>query len=120
MQKIIILLLISLYCISCTNETIKGKFELSGEIKNIPDQKIYLEQLYFSEQDPEILDTATIKRGKFNLSGLAPEEGLFRLRMENSKAGFIFINDQPAINFKADINEVSLDGPHLIHLQISC
>ncbi|MBC7536648.1 MAG: TlpA family protein disulfide reductase [Ferruginibacter sp.] len=32
--------------------------------------------------------------------------------MEKLEAGFIFINDKPAITFKADINDVSLEGPN--------
>ena len=109
--------LLTIVCIitgftACNNEqTVKNKFQISGEIRNIPDQKIYLEQIYFSKKDPEILDTAEIKNGKFSLSAIADEEGLYRLRMENAGAGFIFINDQPSINFKADIKDVSLEGP---------
>ena len=113
MKKVTTLLFICISILSCTNNKIvKGKFEVSGEIKNIPDQKIFLEQLYFSQKNPEVLDTGDIRKGKFSLSATAPEEGLYRLRMEKSEAGFIFINDKPAITFKADINDVSLAGPN--------
>jgi len=47
---------------------------VTGELKNTPDQKIYLEELYFSQKDPAVLDTAEIKNGKFSLTALAPGE----------------------------------------------
>ena len=78
---------------SCRNEITKGKFSINGEIKNVPDQKIYLEQLYFSQKNPETIDTAEIKNGKFSFTATAPEEGIYRIRMERSERGFIFIND---------------------------
>ncbi len=95
---------------SCNNETQKGKFTVSGELKNAPDQKIYLEELYFSQKAPAVLDTAGLKNGKFSLTALAPEEGLYRLRLEKSEAVFIFINDQPAIPFSADNNNLSIQA----------
>jgi len=94
---------------SCNNDTQKGKFTVSGELKNAPDQKIYLEELYFSQKDPAVLDTAEIKNGKFSVVALAPEEGLYRLRLEKNDAAFIFINDNPAIPFSADNNNLSLE-----------
>jgi len=94
---------------ACNNENQKGKFTVSGEIKNAPDQKVYLEELYFSEKAPEILDTAEIKNGKFTISALAPEQGLYRLRLEKTDAPFIFINDNPSIDVKADYNQLSLE-----------
>ena len=83
---------------SCNNNADKGKFTLSGELKALPDQKIYLEELYFSAKQPEVLDTGEIKNGKFTLDALAPEEGLFRIRTEEG-ASAIFINEESKINF---------------------
>jgi peroxiredoxin len=110
-MKIFVGFLICICIVGCNKKQDTRKFTLSGEIKNLPDQDIYLEQLYFSEKNPEVLDTAEIKNGKFELSAIAPEEGLFRIRMENSEGGFIFINDEKNIDFKADIKDVSLAGP---------
>ena len=111
MKKTLAVLLISLTILSCKNESTKGKFTISGEIKNVPDQQIFLEQLYFSQKNPDVLDTAQIKNGKFELSTIAPEEGLYRLRLDKIESGFIFINDKPQISLKADIKDVSLQGP---------
>ena len=94
---------------ACNNEYQKGKFTVSGEIKNAPDQKVYLEELYFSDKVPVILDTAAIKDGKFTISALAPEQGLYRLRLEKTDAPFIFINDKSSIGVTADYNQLSLE-----------
>jgi len=110
-MKNIFIVLCALLLISCHNKTIHGKFTITGDIKNVPDQKIFLEQLYFSERDPEVLDTDDIKNGHFVVSGIAPEEGMFQLRLENSNTGFLFINDKPDIDFTADVNDPNILGP---------
>ena len=111
LTKTFFTLLLGACMLSCNNPSEKGKFYVEGKISNIVDQKIYLEQLYFSQKNPEVMDTADIKKGVFTFSAKSTEEGLYRLRMEKMNAGFIFINDQPTINFTADINDVSLEGP---------
>jgi thiol-disulfide isomerase/thioredoxin len=58
-----------------------------------------------------VLDTSEIKAGKFQVEGVAAEEGLYRLRFEKLNSGFIFINDKPEITLEADVNDVSLEGP---------
>ena len=108
MKKILTLLASIVILFSCSPSIQKGQFTVSGELKNAPDQQVYLEELYFSQKDPAVLDTAEIKNGKFTLTALATEEGLYRIRMEKSQAAFIFINDQPAIPFSADFNTLSL------------
>lgn len=111
LKALLLIALVSFGTYSCNQKQEKGKFTIIGEIKNAPDQKIYLEQLFFSQKNPEVLDTAEIKNGKFSLSAIAPEEGLYRLRLEKVETGYIFINDNPEINFKADIKDISLNGP---------
>src|SRR5689334_13793697 len=112
MKKIALIICTAVSLAACTNkETAKGKFTVNGEIKNLPDQKVVLEQLYFSDKNPEVLDTAEIKNGKFSVTGTAQEEGLFRLRPLKLDAAFLFINDNPVIDFKADMKDVSLQGP---------
>ena len=110
MKKNLLLVISVLSLFSCRPSVQKGQFTVSGELKNAPDQKIYLEELYFSQKDPAVLDTAEIKNGKFSLNALAPEEGLYRLRLEKSQAAFILINDQPVIPFSADLNTLTLDN----------
>ena len=111
LQKLVGIIALSATLFSCNEKDEKGKFSLNGELKNLPDQKVYLEQIYFSNQDPQVLDTAEVKAGKFSVSSNATEEGLYRIRFEKMNSGFVFINDKPSINFKADMNDVSLEGP---------
>ncbi|MEX1202042.1 MAG: TlpA disulfide reductase family protein [Ferruginibacter sp.] len=110
-QKILIAVGFVAAFVACNNEVEKGKFVLNGELKNIADQQVYLEQLFLNGQDPQVLDTSDVKGGLFNIGSIASEEGLYRIRFEKMNSGFIFINDQPSINFKADIKDVSLEGP---------
>jgi len=110
MKKILTIALSITILFGCNTKSEKGKFVINGEIKNAPNQKIFLEELFFSEKDPEVLDTAEIKNGKFTLSALAPEEGLYRIRMEKDSAFFIVINDKPQLNFLADFSKLSIDA----------
>ncbi len=98
MKKLFTAAAVAAILFSCNNNADKGKFTLSGELKASPDQKIYLEQLYFSDKQPEVLDTGEIKTGKFSLTALAPEEGLFRIRTQEGATAF-FINEDSKINF---------------------
>ena len=81
MTKIFFVLVSTILLFSCRSDIQKGKFTVSGELKNVPDQKVFLEELYFSQKDATVLDTGEIKQGKFKVSALAPAEGLYRLRL---------------------------------------
>lgn len=112
LRKLLGAILLATTMFGCNNDKEDdGKFTLEGNLANIPDQQVYLEQLFFSQQQPQVLDTAEVKSGKFKLASTATEDGLYRIRFEKVNSGFIFINDQPKINFKADLNDVSLEGP---------
>ena len=104
MKKVFIASVFVSLLFGCKTTIEKGKFIVNGQIANAPDQKIYLEELFFSEKDPEVLDTGNIKNGKFTVAALAPEEGLYRLRLEKDSATFILISDQQEISFTADLN----------------
>lgn len=105
MKKIFAATVITAFLFSCNSGNDRGKFTLSGEIKSSPDQKIFLEELYFSEKQPEVLDTGEIKNGKFTVSALSAEEGLFRIRTEDKKNTYLFINEDDKINFTADVSK---------------
>lgn len=98
MKKLFALVFTAAVLTSCNDKADKGLFTVSGEIKSAPDQKIYLEQLFFNSKAPEVLDTGDLKSGKFELSAIAPEEGLYRIRLAEG-AGDIFINEAGKINF---------------------
>ena len=110
-KKILAVVALGSAMLACNNKEVKGKFSLQGNIKNLEDQQVYLEQLFFTQQQPQVLDTGVIKNGKFEVGAIASEDGLYRIRFEKMNSGFIFINDKPTINFTADIKDVSLQGP---------
>ena len=111
MKKTLVILLLTASLFSCNDKTEKGIFTVKGELKNTLDQDIYLEQIFFNSKDPEVLDTAKITGGKFTVTAKGSEEGLYRLRFEKQEVGYIFINDKPDINFRADAKEMTLQGP---------
>ncbi|UAY51852.1 TlpA disulfide reductase family protein [Ferruginibacter albus] len=112
MKQLLTLAMIVFCLSSCKSKSGKQQLTITGEIKNAPDQKIYIEQLFFSQQNPEVLDTAEIKNGKFSLSALAQEEGLYRIRLENNRNnnGFVFINDTNNIVFTTDYNNPTVEN----------
>ena len=110
MQKIILALSIIIF-FSCNTNTDKGKFTIHGEIKNFTANKIYVEQLYFNNQTPTLIDSAIINKNTFSIIVKATEEGLYRLRLSGQENGFMFINDKSNVSFKADARDLSLSGP---------
>lgn len=105
--KNILFCLIALFIFSCNSSHKKGQFTVNGELKGAADQKVYLEQIFFNQKAPQILDTTTMSKGSFTIQAIAPEEGLYRLRFEKN-AGYIFINDEPEIEFSADVKDSTL------------
>ena len=108
MKKIVIFLSV-LFLFSCTSTHTNGLFTVNGDLKNAPDQKVFLEQLHFNGMPPQVLDTSEIKNGKFTVKAKASEEGLYRIRFEKS-AGYLFINDKDNIDFSADANDTVLNS----------
>jgi peroxiredoxin len=111
MKRILLSIILLASLAACNQKEDNGTFTVNGNLKNIENQKIFLEQLFFSEKNPEVLDTAEIKDGKFTISAKASEEGLYRLRFEKQEIGYIFINDKTTIDFKADVKDLTLQGP---------
>jgi peroxiredoxin len=107
MKKIFFFITV-LFVVSCTSKHQNGLFTVNGDLKNAPDQKVFLEQLYFSQQPPHVLDSAEMKNGKFVVKANAAEEGLYRIRFEKN-AGYLFINDRDDIDFSANANDSVLN-----------
>ncbi|MEO5501154.1 MAG: TlpA disulfide reductase family protein [Ginsengibacter sp.] len=89
---------------SCAQKNSSGTFNVSGELRNAPDQKIFLEQISFNQQPPHVIDTADVVKGKFDVKAKSAEEGLYRLRFEKSPA-YIFINDEDNLKFTANAGD---------------
>lgn len=103
MKKIVIFISV-LFIFSCTSKHQNGLFTVNGHLENAANQKVYLEQLFFNQNPPQVLDTAEMKDGKFVVKANAAEEGLYRIRFEKN-AGYIFINDKDNIDFSANAND---------------
>jgi len=106
MNKIFIFISV-LFLFSCTSPHKAGSFQVNGELKDAPDQKVFLEQIFFNQNPPQVLDTAEMAKGKFVVKANSPEEGLYRIRFEKS-AGYLFINDKDDIDFSASANDSTL------------
>ena len=87
-----------------------GKFAVNGDIKNSTAGSVYLEELYFDNKPPLVLDSATVANGKFTLKGAGKEEGMYRLRFSNMNNGYLFINDATDIGFHADLADSTING----------
>jgi peroxiredoxin len=103
-MKKILFIFSALALFSCKNENTIGKFTVTGEIKNATDQKVFLEELHFSQDAPVIIDTSLLEKSKINIKSIAPEEGLYRIRLQNGP-GYIFINDKDNISFTANATD---------------
>jgi peroxiredoxin len=99
----------TLLFMGCHNEMGSGKFKVTGTLTGAGDQKVYLEQISFDAQAPKVIDTTEMTHGNFVVKANANEEGLYRLRFEKDP-GYIFINDKPDIEFKADANDSTLSS----------
>lgn len=111
---VFILLIVPLTFIACNNQPENYDFTIKGRLENVANQKIYLEELFFSEKNPEVVDTADIINGNFILTAKESEEGLYRLRLEKDNSVYLLINDQKEISFVANIND-----PEINNLQIN-
>ncbi len=106
MNKIFILVS-AVFLFSCASEHKTGSFKVNGELKDGPDQKVFLEQIFFNQNPPQVLDTANMAKGKFEVKTSSPEEGLYRIRFEKN-AGYLFINDKDNIDFSASASDSTL------------
>ena len=97
-----------LFIFSCTSKDNNDSFTVHGVLKNAPDQKVFLEQIFFNQNPPQVLDTAEMKNGQFEVKANASEEGLYRIRFEKN-AGYIFVNDKDDIDFSANANDSVLN-----------
>ncbi|MBN9351136.1 MAG: AhpC/TSA family protein [Chitinophagaceae bacterium] len=113
-MKKLLYAVLALLIAGCQNSKVT-KFTLEGELKGAEDQKVFLEQLPFNQAPPQILDTAEMKNGKFEVKANSNEEGLYRVRFEKNP-GFLFINDKSdlelmANNADSNLNDVKINSP---------
>lgn len=102
-SRLLLPLLIALtWLASCSSN--EKKFTVIGQLNNLPQQHVYLEELNINEI--AIIDSAkTDEKGNFELSGDAPEPGLYRLRFEQNQ--FILLSiDKGNIKITGDWNNL--------------
>jgi thiol-disulfide isomerase/thioredoxin len=102
MKKITILLFAAAYIVSCTPKE-HGAFTVSGNITNATTDKIYLEEIPFAGERPVVVDSTTIKNGKFELRAMAKDEGLYSLSLHQGPQ-ILLVNDAKSIRVKMDVN----------------
>jgi len=107
MKKLWIVVTVALMATACKNNGSKN-FTVSGEIKNAPATIVYLEQISFDNMPPQVLDSMSLKDGKFSLKGKATEEALLQLRFPEIEKSplFFVINDKSNIEMVADWNDI--------------
>jgi peroxiredoxin len=87
---------------SCSRS--KNKFSVSGVIENMPKQTVFLEELNIN--DVLVVDSAASNdKGEFELSGSAPEPGLYRLRFQQNKYILLSIAGED-VKINADWNRI--------------
>lgn len=95
-------LILSLGIISC-NDT-QNQFTIKGDVIGMPEQTVYLTELGIDKIT--IVDSAKSDiSGKFELSGKAPEAGLYKITFSSDKNKNILVSaDKGAINIKGNWN----------------
>lgn len=116
MKRLIPAVLCAAILFSCKDKEDQGKFTIKGELRSSTDlfgkteKKYFLEELYFSEKPPLVLDTLILVNGKFSSTVPAAEEGLYRLRSEDGRNSYLFINDDEKIDFTAVVDEAAVNS----------
>lgn len=105
MKRLLVVFIGTLTLASCQEKKF-GAFVIAGKVTNAPVQKVYLQELPFSGENPVILDSATLKKsGTFELRAMANEEGLYFLVFEKMPP-ILFINDENNIRIRIDANNI--------------
>lgn len=104
MKKISYVLLgTALFFGACNQPKKYGAFTVKGTIKNAIAPKVYLQELPYGGEQPIILDSMSLQAdGKFSLKGIAKEEGLYRLVLENGP-DVLIVNDNDNIEVDLDV-----------------
>lgn len=81
LKKLLTFLFLSIVLAGCKND--KNKFLIVGEILEMPEQTVLLEEMGINET--KVLDSArSDSKGHFELSGVALEPGLYRLHFDDN------------------------------------
>lgn len=84
-QKHLLYLSIIICFLSACSLGNKNKFTIIGNIEKMPAQQVVLEEIGVNDVITVLDSTHSTENGNFELSGIAPEPGLYRLRFEQNK-----------------------------------
>ena len=108
MQKVSLLLIgVVIFLFACQQKKYGG-FTVTGTLKNAVSPKIFLQELPFGGENPIVLDSGTIeKNGQFSLKGIAKEEGLYRIVLEDGP-DVLIVNDNDIIEINVATKAITL------------
>jgi peroxiredoxin len=88
---------------SCS-EVSTREFTIRGELTSAPNTLVYLELIAFDNTPPQIIDSITMRGGKFELKGKTGEESLLQIRFPQVEKSplFFLVNDKNNIEFQGD------------------
>ncbi len=96
------LIIACLLLLACKQKTAAGEFEVSGTIKGIKKQLVYLQQLPYDGGPMQVVDSVTIKDdGSYRLHSIGKEEGLYNVGVTNGPQELL-INDNDDITLNFD------------------
>jgi thiol-disulfide isomerase/thioredoxin len=103
MKKLLVIISVVFAMASCRDKS-SGAFTVSGKIEHAPAQKIFLQEIPFSGDQPIIIDSGSLAaNGSFSLHGIGKEEGLYRLVIENGP-DVLLVNDDDDIKVNLDVD----------------
>lgn len=102
MKKLSLILVVATTLFACKTKE-NGAFTVSGKISNATSDKVFLEEMPFAAEKSIVIDSATLKDGKFELNGLGKNEGLYALTLLNGPR-ILIINDGKSIDISLDVN----------------
>jgi peroxiredoxin len=102
MKKISFIIFAAASIVACKPKE-HGAFTVTGVITNAPTDKVFLEEIPFAGQQPIVIDSTTLKDGKFELRGMAKDEGIYAVSI-NQGPQILLVNDTKSLHVKMDVN----------------
>ncbi len=101
-KQISLVLLICVALFACKQKSADGEFEVSGTVKGVKKQLVYLRQFPYEGTALQIVDSATLGNdGSYKLKTIGKEEGLYVVGVNDGPQA-IFINDNDDITLNFD------------------
>ncbi len=102
MIRSLIILTIVVTFFACSGDSGRS-FSVRGDIKSAPNTPVYLEMISFNNAPPQVIDSMTVKDGKFSFKGKTTEESLLQVRVPE-------LGDAPLLFIVNDKNNIEITG----------